>query len=53
MNPFKVISSFSYLCVFFFSSVVSVVVVAFKSSAHRNRLLARGLDGVFRLTTDV
>lgn len=52
-NPFNVISSFSYICAFFFSSAVVVVVVAFESSAHRNRLAARGLDGVYRLTTDV
>jgi hypothetical protein len=55
INPFNVISSFSYLCASAFSSFVSVVVVvvAFKSSAHRNRLAARELDGVYRFTTDV
>lgn len=54
INPFNVIFSFSYLCVFVLPSVFPVVVVvAFKSSAHRNRLAARELDGVYRLTTDV
>jgi hypothetical protein len=54
INPFNVISSFSYLCTFVLPSVFPVVVaVAFKSSAHRNRLAARRLDGVYRLTMDV
>lgn len=54
MNPFIVISSFSYLCAFLSPSVFAVVVVgAFKSSAHRSRLAARELDGEYRLTMDV
>ena len=54
INPFNVIFSFSYLCAVVLPSVSPVVVVvAFKSWAHRNRLAAIGLDGVYRLTTDV